>query len=211
MRSDCFKYILLLLSCLALHSCHKADVLPVAVHTTAVNDDYFKGLMNEPLLIDFLKNDHIAEKSWVKITLPPAHGILKYDNQLKVYHYLPAANFVGADSLHYQVSTSLQTYQAKIVIIIQALPCSHVATADYFIVKSGELTRLPVLLNDFLCGQLAGVSVEQSSLKCETVIQNGRELWYKAKITSGQDTLNYALHSKNGIESVAQVIIKVIH
>jgi hypothetical protein len=193
----------------AVSSCDQKDDVPTHVRKTVVHNASFTGYINQPLVVDFLANDTINERATVNISKMPRHGGLKFDTQLGKYHYLPDLNFIGVDSFFYEVSIKDGNLLAKVTVSILEMPCSHIATNDFFIVQQGRSAELNVLQNDKICGMLSGVTLE-GTVGANCALTSRRTIHYYPVKTSGKDTIRYALHSHHGIDSEAMVIIKVI-
>jgi hypothetical protein len=193
----------------ATSACNQKDDVPTHVRKTVVHNASFTGFINQPFVVDFLANDTINERATINISQMPKHGGLKFDTQLGKYHYLPDYNFIGIDSFFYEVSIAERNIVAKVTMSILEMPCSHIATNDFFIVQQGRSAELNVLQNDKICGLLSGVTLE-GTVGPNCALTSQRTIQYHPLITSGKDTIRYALHSHHGIESEAMVIIRVI-
>ena len=124
--------------------------------------------------------------------------------------YVPAANFVGTESVTYTVSDGVDTDTATLVVTVTAVNDSPVGVGDVFTVtEDAAAMLLNVLAND--------TDVDEDNLSITavtapnnggTAVISGTQISYRpAADFSGEETFNYSV--SDGLRTVSQVGVTV--
>ncbi|MCG8605669.1 tandem-95 repeat protein, partial [bacterium] len=187
--------------------------LPVAFPDTAATDE------ETEVIIDVLANDRDIDSNFdlssVSVLLSPNQGGVSVNSATGQINYLPGLNFVGSDSLTYQVSDTegAVSNAAKIYISVGNVNDPPVTVADSTQTDEETPVTVAVLSND----QDVDGSIDASSLGIAdqpghgTASVDGGSIIYTPEPNFvGVDSLTYTVADDDGASSVPTKVTAIV-
>lgn len=132
------------------------DVLPSNTKDLQLVGARLESVINQKLsLKNMLGNDVISQNAVVRLG-KPANGFVVANGDSSGYTYVPKANFVGIDSIPYQICQGRNCDSSIVVVVIKDSvdnSCKLQAQPDFITVANDSSTQYPVYINDVACGR----------------------------------------------------------
>lgn len=191
----------------------------VTVNVNAVNtppvatDDGVTTEVNDPITVQVLANDsdEDGDALTVTITTAPASGSASVRGGVRIL-YTPAADFVGVDSLVYQVDDGNGgTDTATLTITMESLNALPVANPDAGTAVTGIAIEIDVVANDTDAdGDTLTISEVTVPGNGAAVILADNRIEYTAAVDfTGTDTFEYTIEDGNSGTATALVTMTV--
>lgn len=192
-----FSLVFLLSACDKLEE----DTKPILTSKLTLKNDYYTTTVNQAIQLQVLANDTITNQATINFGMP-LHGKIQATGTPGTVFYQPDQNFIGTDSVTYQVCVAGNCISALVKIdVLSNIPCTVSVSDDTITVYQNQTTGINILQNDVACNKMP--QIVQPAQHGQASINSNKQLNYTpATGFTGTDEVYYAIGSATAKVSI---------